>query len=298
MLALPHLALFQVALLMASWAPLSPVAAFAPGFQTQQRQATVAIRSLDHAIVVGRRSRLLFHLGAKTGDDDDEEEDPLLNDQREGMADAFAGLDGLTADDFDDLRPLSSSSSADSSSAIINPNMEGSAQQFMEMQAELSARGEDGLYNDILGDLSGDIAAVDAPTSYLNTEEQDVTGLGQALDETAGVIYDADGLGTVDPSTNDPSLTTADVSNDILTQDIQPSLSMEDFMSSTLQEAVEEMGVAQELSSSSEIGRTDDIAMTTQELLENEELRKGIEEIFDRAGDKLRLEVEAMKREQ
>merc|ERR1712087_426393 len=35
-----------------------------------------------------------------------------------------------------------------------------------------------------------------------------------------------------------------------------------------------------------------------EQLLEDEELRKGIEEIFDRAGKKLRLEVEAMKREQ
>ena len=39
--------------------------------------------------------------------------------------------------------------------------MEESAKIFMEMQAELSTLGEEGVYDDILGDLSGDV--VDVP---------------------------------------------------------------------------------------------------------------------------------------
>jgi len=114
------------------------------------------------------------------------------------------------------------------------------------------------------------------------------------------VLNDADGFGTLD-STIDKSatpLTTADVSNDILTQEIKPSLSMDEFMSSALEEAVTEIDAATEMISSDGVGRTGDIAKTAEELLEDEELRRGIEEIFDRAGEKLRMEVEEMKKEQ
>jgi len=129
--------------------------------------------------------------------------------------------------------------------------------------------------------------------------------LGQALDETANVadtsvLNDADGFGTLDSTTDNYAtpLTTADVSNDILTQEIKPSLSMDEFMSSALEEAVTEIDAATEMTSSDGVGRTGDVAKTTEELLQDEELRRGIEEIFDRAGEKLRLEVEEMKKEQ
>lgn len=299
------LLLFQAALL-ASWSP-SLVDAFA-GIRTQRR-ATV---STSFGSVVRRSessypaSIIALALASKGDDGEEEEEDPLLNDQREGMADAFSALDSLTADDFDDLRPVLSSTPDGSAGGV---NMEESAKLFMEMQAELSTQGEEGVYADILGDLTGANPDADAPKSYIKTDDEDVTGLVQALDEAAdvladdvpspaadtSVLYDADGLGAADgPS---PALTTASVSDDILTQEIKPTLSMDEFMSSAIQEAVTEIESTPE-TALSESGRAVDIAKTAEQLLEDEELRKEIEGIFDRAGEKLRLEVEVMKKEQ
>jgi len=225
---------------------------------------------------------------------EEDENDPLLNDQREGMADAFAALDGLSADDFDDLKPTSALEEVVSSTT----NMEQSAKVFMEMQAELSTRGEDGVYDDILGDLSGDIN--DLNTVSAAVPEDDVTELVNALDE-ASVLSDADGLGSGDDGSS-ATLTTADVTNDVLSQEVEPSLSMEDFMSKAVTEALTEVAAAEDLSGVNsppeDMGDTKDIAVAAEQLLEDEQLRKEIEEIFDRAGDKLRIEVAAMKKEQ
>ena len=222
---------------------------------------------------------------------DDDEDDSFQNDQREGMANAFASLDGLTADDFDDLRPLSSTAATDITSSSVD--MEESAKIFMEMQSELSIKGEGGVYDDILGDLSN--------PNINSSDGGEVTSLGQALDDTVDVLNDADGLGTT--AVEPPLTTTADVMTDVLTQDINPSMSMDEFMSSAIQEAVEAVSDIDEessevVSSSGEPGRTSDIAKTTEQLLEDGELRREIESIFDKAGDKLLLEVEAMKKEQ
>ena len=221
---------------------------------------------------------------------DDDEDDSFQNDQREGMANAFASLDGLTADDFDDLRPLSSTAATDITSSSVD--MEESAKIFMEMQSELSIKGEGGVYDDILGDLSN--------PNINSSDGGEVTSLGQALDDAVDVLNDADGLGT---TAVEPPLTTTAVTTDVLTQDINPSMSMDEFMSSAIQEAVEAVSDIDEessevVSSSGEPGRTSDIAKTTEQLLEDEELRREIESIFDKAGDKLLLEVEAMKKEQ
>ncbi|KAL7537362.1 hypothetical protein ACHAWF_005740 [Thalassiosira exigua] len=304
----PRHAALAIAIGSCFWSS-STVAAFA-GIQTHRR--ATATRALGEGYRSHRRSRTTVSLSAKDGDDDDEEDaDPLMNDRREGMADAFAALDSLSADDFDDLRPISSTAN-ESPGTGTTDNMEGSAKLFMEMQAELSSRGEEGVYDDILGDLTGEGPEIGTPVSYLKTDEEDATGLVQALDDAADllaaepppesgapVLEDADGLGASGGAEPAAALTTAAVSNDILTQEIEPSLSMEEFMSSAMQEAVEEIEVASEASSSPPgTGRTEDIAKTAEQLLEDQELRKEIESIFDKAGEKLRLEVEAMKREQ
>lgn len=305
---------------MAAW--LSSVASFG-GVRTFRMRSTVPINFRSDINGGSRSSYPLVHapveLGAKNDDvaeEEDEEDDPIMNDRREGMAGAFAALDSLTADDFDDLMPISPTGgmgSADGGSGTtIDLNIEESAKLFMEMQAELSNLGEEGVYDDMLGDLTSDNLDLDAPKTFLNTEEE-VTSLILALDEAADigpvdkiaafdttVLNDADGIGSVQstPDDADAPLTTADVSNDILTQDIKPTLSMEDFISSALKEAVSEIGDSSELISYTRSGRTDDIAKTAGQLLENDELRKEIEKIFDVAGEKLRLEVEVMKKEQ
>lgn len=215
------------------------------------------------------------------------------------MADAFAALDGLTADDFDDLKPISSIGDA-SNTSPGDANMEASAKVFLEMQSELSTRGEEGLYDDILGDLSGDVEDVSTFSSAVT--DDDVTDLGRALDEASDnlVLSDADGLGVDDETP--VTLTTADVTNDVLTQDVEPSLSMEDFMSKAVTEALTEVNAAEDLTGdsnvSSDAGSAQNMALAAEQLLEDEQLRKEIEDIFDKAGEKLRMEVAAMKKEQ
>ena len=225
---------------------------------------------------------------------EEDEDDPLLSDQREGMADAFAALDGLTADDFDDLKP--SSSLSDAGVTSTNNNMEQSAKVFMEMQSELSSRGEEGVYDDILGDLSGDSDDL-MPSSAV--PDDDITELGNALEESS-VLSNIDGLGSGESSS--ATLTTADVANDVLTQDVESSLSMDDFMSKAVTEALTEVAAAEDLSgenaSPEDAGEKKDMSIAAEQLLEDEQLRKEIEDIFDRAGEKLKLEVAAMKKEQ
>jgi vacuolar-type H+-ATPase subunit I/STV1 len=178
--------------------------------------------------------------------------------------------------------------------------MEASAKVFLEMQSELSTRGEEGLYDDILGDLSGDVEDVTTFSSAVT--DDDVTDLGRALDEASDnlVLSDADGLGLDDETPL--TLTTADVTNDVLTQDVEPSLSMEDFMSKAVTEALTEVNAAEDLTgdsnASSDAGSTQNMALAAEQLLEDEQLRKEIEDIFDKAGEKLRMEVAAMKKEQ
>lgn len=271
---------------------------------------------------IGRRRRVCHRSGsnlcAKDASDDEVEEndgDVLSNDRREGMADAFAALDSLTADDFDDLMPLSSVTGGGAFADSLS--FDESAKLFIEMQTELSSLGgEDGVYGDILGDLevgsASGAADVDSPKTNSNLiGETEVTSLGLALDEAVDllaaadapsdasevlVLNDADGIGT---SNGAAPLTIADVTKEILTQDIKPSLSMEELISSAIQQAVIDMDSSTEQRAlTSGVGRTDDIAKAAGELLENEELRREIGKIFDDAGKRLRLEVDIMKREQ
>jgi hypothetical protein len=301
----------------------SPVMAFAGVHQT-----TVDFLRDDYNLQIRHwiRRRRSCHssgscLSAKGDGDETEEEkasDPLTNDRREGMADAFAALDSLTADDFDDVKPNSLLGSGNTGAFANSLSVEESAKLFMEMQNELSSLGgEDGVYGDILGDLEvGDASGiddVDAPGEY------EVTSLGLALDEAVGliaaadspsdasntfVLNDADGIGSAlssnDKSNDTSPLTIADVTAEILTQEIKTSLSMEEFISSAIQQAVGEIDSTPEKisSASGAVGRTGDIAKAAGELLENEELRREIGKIFDEAGKKLRLEVETMKKEQ
>ncbi len=226
------------------------------------------------------------------------------------MAEAFAALDKLTADDFDDLKSLPFSSADGGGKGVGSKeavNFEQSAKLYMDMQAELSDMGEDGVYNDILDDLasSDENAANVKKKDFLSKDEVEETLLGKALDEAS--LSDADGIGNFDSSM---TLTTADVTNDVLNQDIQPSLSMEDFMTKAVQEAVSDISLTSSKSSSSSKAPAEgndegniqsspaEIAATAQQLLQDEELRQEIEEIFDRAGEKLRAKVEEMKKEQ
>ena len=304
--------LVQVAM-VATWLPSTATAAFGgyrSSFQVARPNiigAEISFRGNNHR---RRRSQSshphgygLDYLRAKEDYTDDstdiDEGDPLSSDRREGMAGAFAALESLTGDDFDDVlvSPLDSSNS---NSITMDINT------LMEMQSELTALGEDGLYDNVLGDLTSEELTFDE-------EDESMMSLVMALDKTVDlpvvgaiaasdtmVLNDADGIGSAQSTIEKAgvTLTTADVSRDILTQEIKPTLSMEDFISSALKEAVNEIEGSPEMLSNSATGSAEDVAQTVGELLENEELRQEIGKIFDVAGTKLRLEVETMKKEQ
>ena len=81
------------ATLLACWLP-SSVLAFT-GVQRRMSTSTININFRDKIIQSRSRQHYLLSLGAISGDDEEDSEeygdgDPLLNDQREGMADAVS----------------------------------------------------------------------------------------------------------------------------------------------------------------------------------------------------------------
>lgn len=197
-------------------------------------------------------------------------------DQREGMADAFAALDSLTADDLMDDNPSASSQISSSSGDLDDSSFLIDLQNIEE---------EDQIGNEIYSDMLADLPDVSEDVDETATKEaitqlQNVLADAVAKDKAqAAVLNDVDGIGN---NVENLLLTTADVTEDILNQEIEPSLSMQDFMSSAVQEAMTEI----------------EGTPNSQSLMEDSELRKEIEQIFDRAAEKLRSEVEEMKREQ
>ena len=280
----------------------------------------------DNCIGFGNRIRkpVLFHIATRfslsAGNDDDEpselDTEAALNDQREGMADAFSALGGLSAGDFDDLKSVPFSEAINDGDIGSSANFEMEVKQYMDMQGELSTLGEEGLYADILGDLasSDENAGNVKKKNYLNIDQGEATLLGNALEEAALLndyddtaaaptsenyaLADADGIGLIDQSS---TLTTADVTNDVLNQDIKPSLDIDNFMTNVVEEAVADIATSnQETSETADkiASSPIDIARTAEELMQDESLRQEIEEIFDRAGVQLRAKVEEMRKEQ
>jgi len=189
------------------------------------------------------------------------------------MGDAFDALNSLSADDFDDLVPLSSSSGSDAAGPVPDATPE-ELQVYIAMQSELAAKGDSGLYGEILGDMG---------------DESSVAGL--SIEDRFDVLDNADGIGASGYESGvgfGGGLTTADVANDILNQPpVEPTLNMEDFMSQAVSEAINEVKSDAQAN-----------AFAVDRALEEADLRREIENIFDDAGDKLRLEVEEMRKEQ
>ena len=298
-----------VVIMVASWLPSTVTAAFGvprSSFQVARSNIIGAENSFRVNNHRRRRSQSSHphgyaseYLCAKEDYDDDstdiDEGDPLSSDRREGMAGAFAALESLTGDDFDDVLPFDSP--IDSSNSITMDS-----NTLIEMQSELSALGEDGLYHNVFEDLTSEDLMLEDDESMMSLVVEldntiDLPVVNAIATSDTMVLNDADGIGSVQSTVENTGaiLTTADVSRDILTQDIKPTLSMEDFISSALKEAVNEIGDSPEMLST---GNAEDVAQTVGELLENEELRQEIGKIFDVAGTKLRLEVETMKKEQ
>jgi hypothetical protein len=104
------------------------------------------------------------------------------------------------------------------------------------------------------------------------------------------VVEDVDGIGSL--ANNEPVLTTGDIANDILNQDIEPLPNIKDVMSSAFQEAVDG------LEARGGIGDSGFAAELAKSVMEDPNFKKEIGEIFDQAAEEMKKEIEVMRKEQ
>ena len=174
--------------------------------------------------------------------------DNSINDQREGMADAFAALDSLSFIDEKD--------------------------SMDEVDAELKEE----LFSDMMGDMS------ELP--------ENIAGNAVADFQSATFIpEDVDGIGSLG-NKYQPVLTTEDVTDDFLSQEdleqLQPN--MEDLMSKAFTEAIGDL----KKGDLKEDGLVAEIVKTA---MQDEAFEKKIGAIFDNAADKMKNEIENIRRE-
>ncbi|KAL3795271.1 hypothetical protein HJC23_008356 [Cyclotella cryptica] len=250
-------------------------AAVKPHFLFLKGSATAKLSS-------GRNNKIPSHwIRALALSSNGHDSDPPASDQREGMADAFAAFDSLTSDDLiDDGHSASSPESSSSGDKVIDLSDSSLLIDVQDIEEEDQVQKE--IYSDMLADVpdySGDVDQTATKEAIAQLQKVLDDAVARDTAKTA-VLNDVDGIGN---NIEKQGLTTADITRDILNQEIEPSLSMQDFMSSAVQEAMTEI---------------EGEAPNARSLMEDSELRKEIEEIFDRAAEKLKSEVEEMKREQ
>lgn len=195
-------------------------------------------------------------------------------DDRQGMEDAFKSLDALSSLDFDDLKEeklgkTSIQASGDSLESIIdggsNIDERSSPEDlklYKDIVQELETEGEDGIYENIMGEMTSSSSSSSSKNSKSNDKK---------------VLSDADGLGTLSKE-DDETLTAVEISNDT-----------DELMKRALQEAMEE--VTSETS-------TDGKAALPDSILNDKEMMDEINAIFDRANEQLMESISDIKDEQ
>lgn len=197
------------------------------------------------------------------------------DDDRTGMDEAFKSLDALSSLDMNDLKDdigvdkgnksttnlkadeniLKDVSSSESSNSVDDQDK---VKIYTEIVEELENEGEDGIYENIMGDLK------DSPTSS----------------STKSVLADADGIGSIGQDENEETLTAVEISQDT-----------DEFMKRALEEAMDEVKLK-----SSEDGKGD--TKLPEGILDDAEMMKEINAIFDRANEKILDSIAEMKDEQ
>ena len=230
--------------------------------------------SLINTRISSRSSTLpLLSASSKGGSGDEDVED-------DGMTDAFKALDGLSADDFADdtdlpTPPSKSSDDNDRVEASFDGAPEEEIEMYKKMYNELESEGDGGIYDAIREEMGGGSAG-GAP--YKSIEE--------AVSKETSILDDADGIGAEDGADTDEAdgekLTIESVLREAKGEPPKPD--MEKFMEQAVSEALEE---ARKQSPNVPASIRDD-----------EELMKEINEIFDKANDKLMESVKELKAEQ
>jgi hypothetical protein len=210
--------------------------------------------------------------------DHDDEQSP---DDRAGMGNAFQSLDDLSALDFgvveDVVQPNKVSKTIKADEGLLKELNVGSVSRdddddntssldevklYKEMYEEIETEGEDGVYDDILSDLNAD--------SSNNNDK------ASTISETT-ILTDADGIGTLNDD-QEGTLTAVEISQDT-----------EKFMKIALEEAIDDV----KLKSTSDIE-----AALPDDILNDKEIMKEIDAIFEKANDKLLDSIADMKKEQ
>lgn len=119
----------------------------------------------------------------------------------------------------------------------------------------------------------------------------------QKLNAEASVLTDVDGIGSI--SDNEQILTTADVDNDISSQDFEEILSqaseealdVDSFMSSAFESALADL-------ETEDFGQTGIAAEITKSVMQDEDFKKEVEAIFNKAADEMKNEMEVFRKEQ
>ena len=198
---------------------------------------------------------------------DQNEED----DDRTGMNDAFKSLDSLSYLDFDDLKDDKKSTTnlkADEQllkdvSITKDSDDQDEVKFYSEIVQELESEGEDGIYDNIMGEMK------ESSSSASSSSTKDI------------VLSDADGIGSV---------LGQDESEETLTA-VEISQNTDEFMKRALEEAMDEV----KLKNSDGDGQN---AKLPKGILDDAEMIKEINAIFDRANEKILSSVAEMKAEQ
>ena len=260
-------------------ANLHLIQAFQPQIPNLLVRLPTNSNSIKHQVVFTNKSASVrpqndFHkrFSKQNGDTDD--------DDRTGMNEAFKSLDALSSFDLSDLQDdigvdkvnksttnlkadekiLKGVSSSESSNSVDDQN---EVKIYTEIVEELESEGEDGIYENIMGDLK------DSPVSSSSSSSS-----------TKSIFADADGIGSVGQDENEETLTAVEISQNT-----------DEFMKRALEEAMDEVKLK-----SSEDGKVD--AKLPEGILDDAEMMKEINAIFDRANDKILDSIAEMKDEQ
>ncbi len=193
-------------------------------------------------------------------------------DDRTGMNDAFKSLDALSSLDFgNDKKATTTNLKADEQILKdVNSSSGGSSDDqeevklYTEMVEELESDGEDGIYENIMGDMK------DSSSSSSSSP-------------APSVLSDADGIGSVlGQDENEETLTAVEISQNT-----------DEFMKRALEEAMDEV----KLKSTNE-NNDGKNAKLPKGILDDAEMMKEINAIFDKANEKILDSVAEMKAEQ
>ena len=203
------------------------------------------------------------------------------------MSEAFKSLNELSSLDFADLpedkKKTDTNIKADgdllkdvreinAKSSSSETATETEVKIYSEMYQELETEGEDGIYNNILGELT---------ESGSSTGSNAGVGFGKST-SSSKVVKDEDGIGSLSQQDDEVTLAAVDIS----------SQNTDEFMKKALEEAMQEVN---DKNPNPGAGARDALP---ENILNDKEMMDEINAIFDRANDKLMAGIAGIRDEQ